>query len=89
MADKVEKIKKWHWYVYITGNPLLPESYYWVDATPLCSSGKSICAIYTRGKYEQPELFTQELKMHIANALVSGQPQPTGAESPVVLLKNK
>ena len=84
MADK---FKHRHWYVHLGGNPLEPENYYLVSKTPMCSSGKNICAIYALGFGAQPEDFSPNLKTAIANGLVTGMPQSTKENVTIVVLK--
>ncbi|SEB22389.1 hypothetical protein [Pedobacter hartonius] len=82
------KYKNRHWYAYVDGNPLNPENYQLTTITPWCTNGKNLCAIYTIGYDEQPEEFSPKMKMVIANALVTGVPQPIGSEVLLVLMKN-
>jgi hypothetical protein len=81
------KHKNRHWYAYVHGNPLIPESYQLTTIRPWCTNGKTLCAIYAIGYDEQPEEFSPKMKMAIANALVSGMPQPIGSEELLVLMK--
>ena len=84
MADKLKHRK---WYAFLGGNPLIPENYQITTKRPQCSSGKNICAIYARGYDEQPEEFSTEMRIHIANALVTGASQPMGSSTPEVVLR--
>jgi hypothetical protein len=82
-----DKSRYKHWYVYLYGHPLNPESYQLVTVKPRCSNGTNLCAIYADGYEDQPFEFSNKLKMHIANAIALGEAQPYDSEWPVVLLR--
>lgn len=82
-----DKLKHRRWYAFLSGNPMVTESYQIATETPRCSNGRILCAIYARGYDEQPEELSTEMKIYIANALITGASQPIGSITPVVVLR--
>jgi len=76
------------WYAYVYGNPLDPENYQTSTIYANCFSGSAICAIYSEGFDDQPFEFSNKMKTNIANALVSGNPQPPTGNPYTVILKD-
>ena len=81
------EIKNRRWYSYTKGNPLNPKSYAIATVLPGCSTGTEICAIYAKGYAAYPDEFSERLKVNIANALISGVPQPADSDYKYVVLK--
>ncbi len=73
----------YHWFGYNrTGDPTLPSSYYRVYATPTCTSGCEICAIYLDDdSVGNPGPIPAEVKNYINDSLVTQVPQPSGGSN--------
>lgn len=82
-----EKYKHRKWYVYLGGSPFNTDNYQLTSSTPTCSNGKNLCAIYAKGYAEQPEEFSQAMRIAIANAFATCQRQLTESGIPIVLMK--
>ncbi|WP_152620405.1 hypothetical protein [Pedobacter lusitanus] len=80
------KSNKRQWYAFTHGDPLIAENYFRTNVQPAFEIGERICAVYTKDNGIHPRGFTNEMKSIIADALVTGIPQPTNAV-PLVLLK--
>ena len=65
------------WYAYVSGDPTLPASYRRITGKPGCTTGSTICAIYTpNGGLTPQSPFSSRIQDYIADALANLVPEP-------------